>query len=134
MKTLAHLPAREPDIMIVLNEHRDRIQPTFLDGAADIAIEIVSPESVERDYDDKFKEYQEAWVREYWLFDPQQHIARIYSLNNNGLYEQLPLNSAGQLISKLLPNFALDPEILWHEELPVGMELMQLVHSMTAQK
>jgi Uma2 family endonuclease len=134
MKTLDHLPAREPDILIVLNEHRERIRHTFLDGAADIAIEIVSPESIQRDYDDKFKEYQEAGVREYWLFDPQRRIADIHWLNEQGQYERLPLNPDGYLISKLLPNFALDPDILWREELPVGMELMQLVQKMTAQK
>ncbi len=134
MKTLDHLPAREPDLLIMLNENRGRIQHTFLDGAADIAIEIVSPESILRDYDDKFKEYQEAGVCEYWLFDPQRRVADIHFLNERGQYERLPLNADDYLISKLLPDFALDPEILWREKLPAGRELLELVEKMTAQK
>src|SRR5215210_7827435 len=35
--------AREPDLMIVLSAHRERIKPTYLDGIADIVVEIVSP-------------------------------------------------------------------------------------------
>lgn len=49
--------AREPDLQIILNENRARIRPTFTDGPADICIEIVSPESVDRDHGTKFAEY-----------------------------------------------------------------------------
>lgn len=58
-------PAREPDVVIGLNDHLDRIKATFLDGAADIVIEIVSPESEMRDYVLKYREYETAGVREY---------------------------------------------------------------------
>ena len=42
-------PAREPDLMVILSAHRERIKSTYLDGIADIVVEIVSPESGERD-------------------------------------------------------------------------------------
>ncbi len=38
-------PKREPDLLIVLNDHLDRIKLNYLDGPADIVVEIVSPES-----------------------------------------------------------------------------------------
>lgn len=123
-------PAREPDLMIVMNENRKRIKQTYLDGAADIAIEIVSPESEDRDYKKKMQEYETVGVREYWLFDPQQKQAIINVLNANGKYERLPLNNEGKLVSSLLPGFALDPNVLWREELPKGAELIALVQGM----
>jgi Uma2 family endonuclease len=126
-------PGREPDLMIVLNQHRGRIRHTYLDGAADIAIEIVSPESVERDYDKKMREYAEVAVKEYWLFDPEAQKASINTLNMQGKYEQLPLNSEGKLVSGLLPGFALDPNIMWSKELPQGAELIALVQGMVTE-
>ncbi|NWF68239.1 MAG: hypothetical protein HXY40_04070 [Chloroflexi bacterium] len=47
-----------------------------------------------------------------------------------GGYERLARNAQGKLVSGLLPDFALDPEILWRENLPQGAELIALVQAM----
>jgi len=123
-------PAREPDLLIVLNEHLERIQATYLNGPADIAIEIVSPDSTERDRGDKFTEYEKAGVPEYWLLDPLRQEARIYVLGEDRFYHPAPLDAQGRLISTLLPGFALDAAILWQEKLPRGREITTLVEQM----
>jgi len=123
-------PSREPDLMIVLNDHRERIKTTYLDSAADIVIEIVSPESVERDYGAKFQQYEAVGVREYWRFDPLRKLVDIYVRGEDDLYHRGALDGEGRVISHLLPGFALDPDLLWREELPSGMELIQLVQGM----
>lgn len=51
---------REPDIQVILDTNPNNLTPTFMDGAADIVIEVVSPESVQRDYSDKLYEYERA--------------------------------------------------------------------------
>jgi Uma2 family endonuclease len=124
-------PAREPDLMIVLNENSDRIQKTYLNGPADIAIEIVSPESSMRDYGVKFHEYEAVGVREYWLFDPIRQQADIHVLQADQHYHRAALDAQGRLISTLLPGFALDPNVLWRENLPNGNDLIALVQQMT---
>jgi Uma2 family endonuclease len=50
-----------------------------MDGAADIVIELVSPESVHRDYGEKLYEYEQAGVPGYWIIDPllPNHPARM---------------------------------------------------------
>jgi Uma2 family endonuclease len=40
---------RSPDLFFVLPEHRDRMRRHYLDGPADLVVEIVSPESRRRD-------------------------------------------------------------------------------------
>src|SRR5262245_39068157 len=67
MRLLADGPAREPDLFFLAVEHLDRLSETELNGAADLAIEVISDESVGRDRGDKFYEYQEGGVREYWI-------------------------------------------------------------------
>lgn len=124
------VPAREPDLMIVLNPNLDRIKPTYLDGPADIAIEIVSPESIARDYGVKFQEYEQAGVREYWLFDPIRQQADIYVLGEDKLYHRAKLDEQGRMVSTLLPGFAMDATILWRDRLPIGAELIQLAQTM----
>lgn len=64
---------REPDLVYVAKENSERLTYNYLDGAADIAVEIVSPESVERDRKTKFTEYETAGIKEYWLIDPQKN-------------------------------------------------------------
>src|SRR5262245_60441127 len=43
--------APEPDLVFVRTEHVDRLRRGGVFGACDLAVEIVSPESVERDYE-----------------------------------------------------------------------------------
>lgn len=121
--------AREPDLMVILSANTDRMKPTFFDGAPDICIEIVSPESVGRDYETKFNEYEAAGVPEYWLFDPARRAADIYALDEDGKYARLPMRQ-GKLVSNLLPGFALDPSLLWQRELPNEDAILDLVAAM----
>lgn len=121
------LSAREPDVLIVLNEHLDRIKATYLDGAADIVMEVISPESIERDYGVKFREYEQGGVREYWLIDPERRIADVYELGENALYRRRPLDAEGRMTSGLLPKFALSPDLLWAEQKPDHIGILKLV-------
>jgi Uma2 family endonuclease len=49
---------REPDLLFVAAAHLDRLQEAYLDGPADLVVEIVSPESAGRDRGEKFIEYE----------------------------------------------------------------------------
>jgi Uma2 family endonuclease len=130
MKYSDTLPAREPDLMILLNEHLDRLKSQYVDGVADIAVEVVSPESIGRDHVEKFKEFEAAGVREYWIIDPLRQDAVIWALDNQGRYRRVLLDNEGRLISTLLPGFALDPAMLWRDVLPDGAELIALAQAM----
>lgn len=123
-------PVREPDLLIILNENRQRIKATYLEGPADIAVEIVSPESHDRDRGKKLREYEAAGVREYWLFDPARTDAVIYALSEDGHYHRAPTDAQGRLTSTVLPGFVLDAGVLWMDELPSGAALIELAQSM----
>jgi Uma2 family endonuclease len=124
-------PAREPDMMVILNTHLDRIKETYLDGVADIAIEIVSPESDERDRGAKFVEYEAAGVPEYWLIDPLRQDAIIYALGEDNRYHRVALDAQGRAVSSLLPGFALDPALLWRDAAPDALAIVELVGKMS---
>jgi Uma2 family endonuclease len=115
--------AREPDILFVAREHLDRLAEKHLEGPADLAVEIVSPESLGRDRGDKFAEYEEAGVAEYWIIDPRRKQVEVYLLSDDGLYHPLAPQADGALRSRVLPGFPLRPEWLFRDPLPQALEV-----------
>src|SRR6185312_5741056 len=66
---------RVPDLMFVAKERLQNLRTSHLEGPPDLAMEIVSPDSVERDWREKYDDYQAAGVREYWIIDlPRQRL------------------------------------------------------------
>ncbi len=109
---------REPDLLFVARERLDRLKATYLDGPADLAVEIVSAESERRDRVTKFYEYQAEGVREYWLIDPNRRQAEFCCLGEDGRYEAVQPGEEGKFHSQTLPGFWLRAEWLWREPLP----------------
>ncbi|MEM6283507.1 MAG: Uma2 family endonuclease [Chloroflexota bacterium] len=129
MKLTTVNSSREPDLQIILNTNMERFTPTGMLGPADIAIEIVSPESVERDYQTKHAEYEKGGVKEYWLIDPLKQEAHIYRRDDNGTYvEQSPAD--GIYTTPLLPKLQFKPALLWHKPLPTMLDIVQAVTDM----
>lgn len=109
---------REPDLIFVRQEHLARLKPAFLDGPADVVVEITSPESIERDRGAKFVEYEAGGVPEYWLIDPLRQWAEFYQLGQEGRYTISCAGQSGVYRSTQLPGFWLRIEWLWQEPLP----------------
>ena len=116
---------REPDIFVVRNENLDRIGEQFMDGPADLVVEVVSPDSIIRDTQDKFEEYERAGVFEYWIIDPKRRTANFYGRDENGRYRQLSLNEDGKFASLIIEGLWVDPSWLWQEELPTFMSVVK---------
>ncbi len=109
---------REPDLIFLAKENLGRLKDTFLDGPADLAIEILSPESRERDRGKKFYEYAEAGVPEYWLIDPMQEQAEFYQIDERGRYQAVQPDASGKYYSSSVQGFWLDVAWLWQKPLP----------------
>ena len=125
MKAGADLPGREPDLIFVAREHVDRLRETHLDGPADVAVEIVSPESVARDRGTKFYEYEVGGVREYWLIDPLRQQAEFYRLGKDGRYRIVLSGAEGVYHSETISSFWLRIEWLWQEPLPKVLDVLR---------
>jgi Uma2 family endonuclease len=117
MKTGPDLPGRSPDVMFVAAENLSRLKGTFLDGPADLVVEIVSTESRARDRGDKYYEYEQGGVREYWLIDPLRRQAELYQRDESGIYRLAPIAS-GIYRSTVLDGLWLKVDWLWQEPLP----------------
>ncbi|MFA0734184.1 MAG: hypothetical protein OGMRLDGQ_000684 [Candidatus Fervidibacter sp.] len=116
---------REPDILVVLKENLDRIKKNFLDGPADLVIEIVSEDSVLRDRGMKFAEYELDGVKEYWLIDPDRERADFFVLGEGGRFERKLPDKRGFYHSAVLKGFRLNVNWLWQSTLPKVSEVLR---------
>jgi len=85
----------------------DLLKETYLEGPADLVVEIASAESRLRDRGTKFAEYEMGGVREYWLLDPERKEADFYRLDERGRYRLMETDSEGIYRSEVLPGFRL---------------------------
>jgi Uma2 family endonuclease len=125
MKTGPDLPGREPDIMFVSNAHKKRLKKTYLDGPADLAVEIISPDSVARDRGEKHEEYEKGGVREFWLIDPKRKTADFFVLNKGGTYQPAPLDADGVFHSTVLKGVWIKVAWLWQTPLPSEISILR---------
>ncbi len=121
--------AREPDLIFVACEHLDRLSQERLSGPADLVVEVISDDSVARDRADKFYEYQEAGVREYWILDsrPGRERADFYVLDEKGRYRPVPPASDGRYHSTILPGFWLHVDWVTSAEPPAVLTALAQV-------
>lgn len=104
--TLSDKDVFQPDVLVILHEHRDRIQEKRIVGAPDLIVEILSPSSLVTDRVIKRRAYEEAGVAEYWLVDPKQQAIEVFVLEE-GVYVSLGLFTGKQhLVSRIMPEIA----------------------------
>jgi Uma2 family endonuclease len=115
---------REPDVMFVATEHLDRDKVTYLDGPADIAVEIVSPSSRANDRI-KAEVYAHGGVREYWMIDVERKRADFLALQADGTYGNILVNDDGVFRSTVLAGFWLRVGWLFAEEPPALLDVLR---------
>ena len=107
----------EPDIAFVRKSRLHLLQRTYIKGPADLAMEIVSPESVERDYGLKRQQYEQAGVKEYWIVDEAIEKVTLLRLGSDGKYREVK-PKRGVLRSAVVAGFWIRLEWLWQKPRP----------------
>lgn len=103
---------REPDAVLYLNEHRERIGE-FISGIPDLVVEVVSPSSRQRDRHDKFHEYAAAGVQEYWIVDPEAETVEVFYLEDGAYSLHVQAQGTDPAGSRLLDKFIITPQHLF---------------------
>jgi Uma2 family endonuclease len=114
----------EPDLIYISENNMGRLKKNFFEGAPDLVIEIVSPESFQRDRGAKFLAYETAGVPEYWLINPWRKQAEFYQLDGEGYY-QLQSLVDGRYHSHILAGLVLPVHWLWQNPLPKIKHVLQ---------
>lgn len=105
--------AFQPDLAFYVADRRDAVKPTYVEGAPDLVVEVLSPRTADRDTGPKFAEYEQHGVREYWTLDAETPAHRFYRRQDDELVEYA--DGEAQIDSVVVSGFFvkrdwLDPE------------------------
>ena len=112
----------EPDVLFISKDRLGLITEKFLDGPADLVIEVLSKGTRRHDLGRKRPLYQEHRVPECWYVDPDNKRIMVDSLEGE-TYRSITV-STGRVASKVIPGFWLEAEWLWEESLPDELETL----------
>ena len=97
----------EPDLVVVLREHADRVGTQAIEGPPDLVVEVLSPGTAQRDLGRKRELYERHGVPEYWIVDPEARTIEVLVLTA-GAYRRAGLYGVGDhLRCTVLPSFEL---------------------------
>jgi len=100
----------QPDLIFISTGKRHIIQDKYVQGAPDVAIEILSPTTLSKDLATKKELYAKFGVLEYWIVDPFKDAIEVFSLKN-GLYElRCSATTHGLITSEAIKGFQLSLE------------------------
>ena len=71
----------QPDLVVICDQSK-RDERGYK-GAPDMVVEILSPSTAQYDRLIKFRLYQNAGVREYWIVDPETRTVSVHILENS---------------------------------------------------
>lgn len=97
----------QPDLCVICDE--SKLDEQGCNGAPDWVIEILLPGNSRFEMREKFRIYEEAGVREYWMVHPVEKYLLPYILNEAGQYSGLaPAGEEDQLIPHIFPDLVID--------------------------
>ena len=103
----------QPDLCIVCDENK--IDKKGCNGVPDLIVEIISPNNSKHDVDTKFKLYQEAGVKEYWLIELFEKLLLIFTLKD-GLFIGLKPQTEDEFVnSPLFPELKIALEDVFYK-------------------
>lgn len=102
---------RRPDICVITNEQAQSIENTsaILKTPPPLLVEVVSPESIDRDYNQKTIEYAAFGVLEYWIVDPLKNQVTVCLLDQAS-YRQTVFTGTQKIVSQIFPELTLTAE------------------------
>ena len=117
--------APEPDVAFVRQERVHLWKGSLFQGPPDLAVEIVSPESIDRDTLTKRDAYERAGVREYLIVDLLQSQCTLLRLEGGTYAEVQP--SGTTFRSEVIQGFWLDTAWLFADEPPPPDECLEKI-------
>jgi Uma2 family endonuclease len=92
----------QPDLTVICDLSKVDERGCF--GVPDILVEILSPGNSRHDMNVKFKLYEAAGVKEYWIIQPQERSILIYVLENKKYRGLPPFTEGTEASSCLFPD------------------------------
>jgi Uma2 family endonuclease len=95
----------QPDVLVILTAHLERISDSRVIGAPDLVVEVASPGTAMYDRREKLDAYIQAGVPEYWIVDAASRTLEVLIIEA-GTYSSHGIFEGAMIISsKIIANF-----------------------------
>jgi len=102
----------QPDICLVCDP--EKIDERGCIGAPDMIVEVLSPSTRKHDLNDKYRLYEAAGVKEYWVAALKDRDVTVFLLHENGAYaEGVIYTGAMKIPVRSLPGLELEADDLF---------------------
>jgi len=103
----------QPDVLVVLNAHLDRVTTNRVIGAPDLVVEVASRGTAAYDRLTKYDVYARAGVSEYWIVKPETRTVEVLVLESRR-YRSLGIFTGNMALpSRVVPDFPAQVEQLF---------------------
>lgn len=103
----------EPDITVVCDP--DKLDDIGCKGAPDMVIEILSPSTARNDRITKYRLYERAGVREYWIVDPDTKTVNVHLLESGQYHSPITYTGNATVPVSLWDGFSIDLSTVFTE-------------------
>jgi Uma2 family endonuclease len=100
---LSEINVYQPDVIFISNQRRSILTEHGLEGAPDLAVEVLSPGTARFDRGSKRKVYARTGVRELWLVDVEAKLIHVYQLAKDAETPAATYDEKAVFTSPLLP-------------------------------
>ena len=101
----------EPDLIVVLKEKYQLLNPKRIRGVPDLVVEILSPSNPNYDRVLKLEMYRRVQLPEYWIVEPEDDFVEVYAQRDSQL--QLIGTYRDQLVPQSIPDIRIDLSQVW---------------------
>jgi Uma2 family endonuclease len=95
----------QPDISVICD--LAKLDDDGCLGSPDWVIEITSPRTAKKDFDEKFHLYEQSGVREYWIVQPNDKSVNVYTLENEQ-YVLVDIYESGSIPCQIFPDLVIE--------------------------
>lgn len=100
----------QPDLVVVLNTHLDRVAEKKIIGAPDLVVEVASPSTAAYDRLTKYEKYAHAGIIEYWIVKPKSRSVEVLVLEDREYRSLGVFNGKATLPSRVVPDLSVRVE------------------------
>ncbi len=105
---LSDLNVYQPDLLFVRKENLSIVEEHGIEGAPDLAIEILSKTTAKYDLGVKRSVYARAGVEELWVIDPAKRTLALYRLEANPDTPAATYKGRQKFTTEVLPGLTID--------------------------
>jgi Uma2 family endonuclease len=100
---LSEINVYQPDVVFISNQRRSILTEHGLEGAPDLAVEVLSPGTARFDKGSKRKIYARTGVKELWLVDVEAKLIHVYQLAKDAETPAATYDEQAVFTTPLLP-------------------------------